>query len=99
MPRFIATDQPQNIADGIIFYYSPSCPYCKSVLPMVNNLENVVSPDTPLYAVAGKGDYRTVPALEFKKDGKVESRVTDSTLFEQYISRLCMVSRNNYLFC
>ena len=104
MPRFIATDKPQNLADGIVFYYSPNCPYCKSVLPMVNNLENVTPPDVPLYAVdvnGNPGDFglKTVPALEYKQNGKVESQVNDSTQFEQYISRLCMVSRNNYLFC
>ena len=104
MPRIIATDRPQNIADGVVFYYSPNCPYCKTVLPLVNNLENVVSPDTPLYAVNVNGSplnygFKTVPTLQYVSGGNVVSQVNDSTLFEKYINRLCMVSRNNYLFC
>ena len=104
MPRFIATDEPQNIADGIVFYYSPMCPYCKSVLPYVNNIENMTSPDVPLYGVDVGGNpskygLKTVPALETRQNGKVKSGVYDSTLFEGYISRLCMNSRNNYMFC
>ena len=104
MPRIIATDRPQNIADGVVFYYSPNCPYCKTVLPLIDNLENVVSPDTPLYAVDVSGSpkdygFNTVPTLQYVSGGNVVSQVNDSTLFEKYINRLCMVSRNNYLFC
>ena len=104
MPRIIATDRPQNITDGIVFYYSPNCPYCKSVLPQINNLENVVSPDTRIYAVNVDGSpkdfgLKSVPAIQYKAGSNVVSQVNDSTMFERYISRLCMVSRNNYLFC
>ena len=104
MSSFITTDQPQNIADGIVFYYSPNCPYCKTVLPKVNTLHNFVAPGTELFAVNVQGmpsnyGLNTVPALEYKKDGKTVSRVNESGLFEEYINRLCLTSRNNYLFC
>jgi len=104
MTRLIATDKPQNIADGIVFYYSPMCPYCKSVLPLFNDIKNHVPPGTDVYGVdvggdPGRYDIGTVPAMEYVKDGKVESGVYDSTSFESYINRLCLTARNNYMFC
>ena len=101
MSTFIATDEPQNIADGVVFYYSPNCPYCKTVLPKVNAIHNFVAPGTPLFATNVEGSpsqygLKTVPAIEYKKDGEIVSRVNDSSLFDDYINRLCLTSRNNY---
>ena len=104
MSSFVSTDKPQNIADGIVFYYSQNCPYCKTVLPRVNNLHNFVPPGTELFAVDVKGHPRsygvaTTPALEYRKDGQIVSRVNESSRFGEYIDRLCIKARNNYLFC
>ena len=57
-------------AFSVDFFYSPSCPHCKKVMPLVNILLNIYKDYDWNYYDVTKGSYdvRGVPTIKLKTD-------------------------------
>ena len=71
------------------FYYKSQCPWCRKVQPLVAQMRNYIPPTETVNIVEGSPPQgQSVPYMEYISNGKVISRVTDSSDFSRYIQSL-----------